>query len=574
MNDPEVQVLMLKGEQGAQGDGLSGNDLQKVAELIDSRVSDAEANIADSLNTRLANSRYVPESFANSTDLKKKYPNGKDGIFITADTGHMWIFVSGKWVDAGSYQTAGRFTVHSVDLGDDVAAAFNVNGEYVDFDVIHDQFLSITDGKLTQNEGSVLSAEIPVAEGEVYGISAHTYYDARAVTFLDADKKVVSGYPSESKDEDYSARVIVPAGASYMRVCSRRDRPLAVVKHVSLYPRNEISDAFWAKTNDDFVSVDYGKMASAGYWTFSDGNFAKNSSAACSKPIKVKAGEVYKISGYNYYNGRLWILLDSNGHVMQSFDKSDANKYTETVVIPNGACFLLVNSYQDKGTTTLERGFVNRNGVYKKMTVIGDSWTAKGTLKGAPNWTDYVCDFFKKKDINLDVDNQAVGGTGYVAGGPGTNIPFYTRTIGGVSDLYVIFGSFNDLFVNWEVGSLGDSNTSTLFGCMKAVCDKIISAKAGAKIAIIAPGPWGSINPQTYLKDKAENYVKSLKEFAEYYNIPFLDLYHGGLLRPWDKNFINAYYHGTNETDETHPNTQGHKFFAPIIANFISGLID
>ena len=104
MTDPEVKVLMLKGDKG---DGLSDDDMEKVSALISSSVANAKANINDSLNVKLANARYVPEIFANSTDLKNKYPTGKDGIFITADTGHMWLFVNGNWTDAGVYQSQG-----------------------------------------------------------------------------------------------------------------------------------------------------------------------------------------------------------------------------------------------------------------------------------------------------------------------------------------------------------------------------------------------------------------------------------------------------------------------------------
>lgn len=101
MTEPEVKVLMLKGDKG---DGLSDDDMQKVKSLIGSKVVEAKESINNSLNARIASARYVPEVFANSDILKKAYPSGKDGIFITADTGHMWLFVNGNWNDSGQYQ--------------------------------------------------------------------------------------------------------------------------------------------------------------------------------------------------------------------------------------------------------------------------------------------------------------------------------------------------------------------------------------------------------------------------------------------------------------------------------------
>lgn len=573
---PAVKVLMLKGEKGSQGNGISKEEMAKINYQIKSSVADLGTDIVDSLNSKLVNARYVPESFANSTDLKNKYPNGKDGIFITADTGHMWVFANGNWIDAGVYQTAGKFKVHNGDLGDDVMTAFNVEGKYLDFDIIQGKFYSSANNKFIASEQAVVSSEIPVAEGEVYGVTANTFYDGHAVTFFDSAKKVVAVFPENTEDAIFSTKVTVPANATTMILGSKVGRPIAAVKQLRIFPKENIDEAKIIKTHTDFTPVIYDTQSETVYWKYSNGLLHKDDhTLPASKPIKVYPGEIYRISGTNYWDGRLWIMLDSNGKVVKYFDKNDNSTYSkQIVVIPNDVCFLLINSYGE--ATTLEKGSENLSGEHRKITAVGDSWTASKTLSGRKNWVDYVIESFKKKDVTLTVDNQGIGGTGYVAGGNGTNVPFYTRTIGGDSDLYLIFGSFNDLYVNWEIGSLGDTSTSTLFGCMKAVCDKIIKANVGAKIGIISPAPWGDVNahnPNEY-KQKAESYVSALKEFAGYYNIPFLDLYHGGVLRPWDSNFVNAYYHGTSNTDTTHTNTKGHKLFAPIIANFISSMID
>lgn len=41
----------------------------------------------------------------------------------------------------------------------------------------------------------------------------------------------------------------------------------------------------------------------------------------------------------------------------------------------------------------------------------------------------------------------------------------------------------------------------------------------------------------------------------------------------WDPSFVAKYYHGTSDTDSTHPNTNGHKIFAPRITNFLNKLL-
>ncbi|MDM8244209.1 CotH kinase family protein [Limosilactobacillus vaginalis] len=48
-----------------------------------------------------------PEAFENEASLRAKYPNGKEGIMVTADTGHKWLWVQNAWKDCGIYQAAG-----------------------------------------------------------------------------------------------------------------------------------------------------------------------------------------------------------------------------------------------------------------------------------------------------------------------------------------------------------------------------------------------------------------------------------------------------------------------------------
>ncbi|AIF54341.1 glycerophosphoryl diesterphosphodiesterase [Lactobacillus phage Ld25A] len=136
MIEPEVKLLMLKGDKG---DGLSDDDMHKVESLIDSNVDEAKGSLSKALsaqlevaridvmnqtksfvtssvvdakddinravNARIAGARFIPKAFANADDLKKAYPKGQDGIFVVADTGHMWLFVNGDWKDCGVYQT-------------------------------------------------------------------------------------------------------------------------------------------------------------------------------------------------------------------------------------------------------------------------------------------------------------------------------------------------------------------------------------------------------------------------------------------------------------------------------------
>ena len=59
------------------------------------------------INQRLSQMKTNPIAVANAGELTTNYPNGADGIFITADTGHKWVYLYGAWKDCGEYQAIG-----------------------------------------------------------------------------------------------------------------------------------------------------------------------------------------------------------------------------------------------------------------------------------------------------------------------------------------------------------------------------------------------------------------------------------------------------------------------------------
>lgn len=61
----------------------------------------------NAINSRLSKMKTNPIAVADAGELTKNYPNGADGIFITADTGHKWIYLYGAWKDCGAYQAIG-----------------------------------------------------------------------------------------------------------------------------------------------------------------------------------------------------------------------------------------------------------------------------------------------------------------------------------------------------------------------------------------------------------------------------------------------------------------------------------
>ena len=139
-NDNSGKIHDLQGEVGdARGRFMTLNDRENKQDFNIDRKEDkanANANYAaqdlrndkqDAEIAKKANVSFItdylskmhlqPESFENADALKAKYPAGKAGIMVAADTGHMWIWVNDEWKDCGAYQSAGYPEVDEARVG-------------------------------------------------------------------------------------------------------------------------------------------------------------------------------------------------------------------------------------------------------------------------------------------------------------------------------------------------------------------------------------------------------------------------------------------------------------------------
>ena len=227
----------------------------------------------------------------------------------------------------------------------------------------------------------------------------------------------------------------------------------------------------------------------------------------------------------------------------------------------------------EKRTSELEKS-VRLNGV--KWCAFGDSLTSKSTLSGQPtgekNYVDYV-----SESLGLDVTNCGFSGTGYMK----TEDRFVNRVnnIPEDTEILTVFGSLNDFeYIESSLGEMGDSGTTTIYGCMKSFYDAVFTRCPDIVVGIILPTKWGYLSSQ---KDpsasvKCDQYISALKDIAKYYSIPVLDIYNFSNLRPWNDIFASKFYkdddlNGTANT--VHPLDPAHKkFIAPKVEAFIKSI--
>lgn len=554
--------------------------------------------------------KYVTDNFVQPTAydsldaLKATYPSGAKGIFVTIDTGHFYIFENNTWKDCGIFQSAGIAdkSISIEKLTDTLQGSYYADVSELKIDHVNTGYMDgDQSGKIiTETEDTgidpVHTDIISVSPGEEYYVTTQSYWNGRAINFL-KDGTFVKALP-EHKDTQYKyVKITIPSNINGVVLNGTRTFPPRIFK-VNSY--TQISDAMNSFTpllkaqEYNFEQISLAKRGAFGYWTKNWGGFIEVKADPTRaqigyEPVKVKPLEVYRISGCSKWDARLWIVIDYEGKVVDYCSIEDSDNLTETIVIPRDGAYLEINELMLNTVTKLEKAISIKSNLPlsgKKWTAIGDSWTQIHSDKNQ-SYVDYVSQI-----TGVTAQNAGAGGTGYVTGGPDNwNNQFFKRSIDANANLVTVFGSFNDAYdSNFKFGKQGDTDTNTLWGALKATLDHIYSLNFDAQVGVIAPGPWGAINQHLdatikmstlgthsdskvndmSIVDFAEKYVQILQDFAKLNSLPFLDLYHYSGLRPWDSTFINKYYHGTNDTDTTHPNSEAmKKFIAPKVAEFI-----
>lgn len=559
-------------------------------------------NLSDKVTKYVTDNYVQPTAYDSLDALKATYPSGAKGVFVTIDTGHFYIFENNTWKDCGIFQSSG-IADKSVDiekLSDTLQGSYYADVSELKIDHVNTGFMDgDRSGKIiTETEDTdidpVHTDIISVSPGEEYYVFTQSYWNGRAVNFL-KDGTFVKALPEHKDTQHKYVKITIPSNINGVVLNGTRTFPPRIFK-VNSY--TQIPDAMNSFTplikaqEYNFEQISLAKRGAFGYWDKNWGGFIEKKAdpsraQVTYEPVKVKPFEVYRVSGCSKWDARLWIVVDYQGKVVDYCSTENSDNLTETIVIPRDGAYLEINELMLNTVTKLEKAISIKSNLPlsgKNWTAIGDSWTQIHADKNQ-SYVDYVGQI-----TGVTTTNAGAGGTGYVAGGANNwNNQFYKRSVDANSNIVTIFGSFNDAYAtNFKFGKKGDTGTDTLWGAMLATINHVYDANPDALIGVITPGPWGAIN--SFVTDKmsslgthddsgiselsinewAEQYVSTLEEFAKTYSLPLLDLYHGSGLRPWNNNFINNYYHGTNDTDTTHPNSEAmKKYIAPRIASFI-----
>ena len=141
------------------------------------------------------------------------------------------------------------------------------------------------------------------------------------------------------------------------------------------------------------------------------------------------------------------------------------------------------------------------------------------------------------------------------------------------TDCVIVFGGTNDYGTgDAEFGSMSDRSKDTFYGALHVLYRSLIERFTDAKIVIVTPlHRCNEENPRGDGKAAdgpvLKEYIRAIREVAEYYSLPVLDLYAVSGLQPEIAAIKERFM-----PDGLHPSDAGHEMIAERMQKFLEAL--
>lgn len=152
--------------------------------------------------------------------------------------------------------------------------------------------------------------------------------------------------------------------------------------------------------------------------------------------------------------------------------------------------------------------------------------------------------------------------------------PFYTRVEGldPEADIVVVFGGTNDYgHGDAAMGNFSDRTVDTFYGACHDLCLRLLNKYPSAIIVFMTP--LHRLQEDTALNTRAgevrhlSNFARAIREVAEYYSLPVLDLFKVAGMQPSIEGQRTLFM-----PDGLHPNEAGHARMADRLIAFLNTL--
>lgn len=213
----------------------------------------------------------------------------------------------------------------------------------------------------------------------------------------------------------------------------------------------------------------------------------------------------------------------------------------------------------------------------KKVLFLGDSITY-GSRASAPEFR-YVDRFGAK--TGATVKNYGIGGTRIapvhhsLSAKPEWDQTFLSRVdeMDADADAVVVFGGTNDFgHGDGVIGSFNDTDEYTFYGALHALVKKLMTKYPAARLVFLTPlhrtSELVTVNEVGLPTPPLVEYVKAIREIADYYSIPVLDLWSISGIFPRDEQNYKLY-----TSDGLHPNDLGMERIAHLLCQFFRNVL-
>ncbi len=209
----------------------------------------------------------------------------------------------------------------------------------------------------------------------------------------------------------------------------------------------------------------------------------------------------------------------------------------------------------------------------RKINFLGDSITeGHGCTDPANRFSDRIA-----RDYGAVCRNYGIGGTRIARQKKPSENPMHDLDFVGRFDqmdpdanIVAVFGGTNDFgHGDAPIGVITDRTPDTFWGALHLLYTGLIEKYPSARIVVLTPlhrlsedshyGSGKKTEPSGTLLD----YVQVIRQAAEYYSLPVLDLYASSGLQPNVPVIRERYI-----PDGLHPNDEGHRVLAEQIAAF------
>ena len=209
----------------------------------------------------------------------------------------------------------------------------------------------------------------------------------------------------------------------------------------------------------------------------------------------------------------------------------------------------------------------------KKAIFLGDSITEGVGVSNIKN----VYWHLVGESLGLDVEGYGVSGTRIAAQKKEINVAHRENFIERAqrmdknADIVCVFGGTNDYgHGDAPIGNIDDETPDTFYGALNTLFSYLCEIYSDSYIFVMTPlhrlredDPKGDGYKEPMLP--LSGYVKVIREVAEKYSIPVLDLYKVSGMQPSVVSIKEKYM-----PDGLHPNDEGHKKLAFLIEKFLT----